>query len=483
VANSANAASASASSAAPIVPAAYTLMAYYYYRRRSIFGGLVILLIGAVLLLHNFRPEIGIGPVFEKYWPLLLILWGVALLIDYLFSSHQGGTRAPVVAGSEVALIVVLLLVVAAIAGLDWARRHNSDFDWNWGMDDMFDHPYTWKSDLPAVPAKPNAPISIVTDRGDITISATSDSQLHVSVDKVARAASEEEAKKNADNVEIEIAPAGNGYLIQSQKANVHGFDDSNVETDLDIRLPARSAITARTSHGDIKLAGTNGPVTVTSQSGDLDLHDITGDVAATLAHGDAHIDTVKGSVRLDGQGGEVDLSDVTGDATLQGDFYGPIRAHDIQKTTRYTSSRTNLALGPLSGEMEMDSGDLTVSDVAGSFTLTTENKDVTLDNINGRIDLTDTHGDISLHFAQAPRDDVRIADDSGNIDITIPAHASFTISAISRNGDIENGFEASGLKSSTSGETTVLNGSYGSGGPHITLSTTYGTISIHRAE
>ncbi|MGB6875307.1 MAG: DUF4097 family beta strand repeat-containing protein [Candidatus Acidiferrales bacterium] len=479
MANAANAASASAASS--IGSAAHTLMAYYYYRRRSIFGGLVILLIGAILLLHNFHPEIGIGPVFERYWPLLLILWGVALLIDYLFSSHVGGTRAPVVAGSEVALIVVLLLVVASLAGLDWAHRHNSDF--NFDMDDMFNHPYTWKSDLPAVPAKLNAPVSIVTDRGNITINPTSDSKLHVTVDKVANAASEEEAKKSADNVQIGITPAGDGYQVQSRTGNARNFEDSNVQTDLDIRLPAQSAITARTAHGDIKLAGTNGPVTITSQSGDLDLHDVTGNVAATLTHGDAHIDMVKGNVRLDGNGGEVDVSNVTGEVTMQGDFYGPIRAHDIHQTVRYTSSRSNLTLGQLSGEMEMDSGDLSVSDVNGSFTLTTENKDVTLDNLNGRIDLTDRRGDISLHFAQAPRDDVRIADESGNIDITIPAHSNFTISAISRNGDIENDFEASGLKSSTSGETTILEGSYGNQGPRITLSTTYGTISIHKAQ
>ncbi len=454
-------------------------MAYYYYRRRSVFGGLVILLIGAVLLLHNFHPEIGIGPVFEKYWPLLLILWGFALLVDYLFAPRLGGARAPVVAGSEVALIVVLLLVIAAIAGIDWARRHNSDFDWNWGLDNMFEHPYDTVETVPDVAGKPNETVSILVQRGDIAVRPGPDSQIHVVANKRAEGSDQAEALRKTVAVHVKITPTGDGYQIQPEGQT----DASDVQTDLDISLPAQSAITAHTAHGDIKLAGTNGPVTVTSQSGDLDLHDITGDVAATLTHGDAHIDTVKGNVRLDGQGGEVDVYDVTGDATLQGDFYGPIRAHDIQKTTRYTSSRTNLALGQLSGEMEMDSGDLTVSDVAGSFTLTTENKDVTLDNISGRIDLTDKHGDISLHFAQAPRDDVRIADDSGNIDITIPAHASFTISAISRNGDIENGFEASGLKSSTSGETTVLNGSYGNGGPHITLSTTYGTISIHRAE
>jgi len=457
-------------------------MAYYYHHRRSIFGGLILILIGILLLLHQFHPEIGIGPIFERYWPLLLVLWGVALLIDYLFTPRLGGTRAPVVAGSEVALIIVLLVVVGGLAGLDWAHRHNSDFDWNWGMDDMFNHPYSWKNDLPAVSAKPNTPISITTNRGDITINPTNDSQLHVSVDKTAHAASEDDARKSADNIQVKITPSGDGFDIEPETGGAH-VEDSNVQTDLDIRLPAKSNITAQTTHGDIKLAGMSGPVTITSQSGDLDLHDVTGDVTATMNHGDTRMDAVKGNVRLDGHGGEVDLSNVSGDATIHGDFYGPIRARGVQKTTRYTSSRSNLTISGLSGQMEMDSGDLSVSDVNGSLTLITENKDITLDNINGRIDLTDKRGDISLNFAQAPRDDVRIADESGNIDITLPAHSNFTISAISRNGDIQNGFEASGLKSSTSGETTILNGTYGSQGPHITLSTSYGTISIHRAE
>lgn len=456
-------------------------MAYYYYRRRSIFGGLLCILIGIVLLLYEFHPEIGIGTIFERYWPLLFVLWGLALLVDHFVISRSSSQRAPAVAGSEVALIVVLLLVVAAIAGLDWAHHHNSDFDFDMG--DMFDHSYSWTNDLAAVSVKPNAPVSIITERGDITVSPTDDSKLHVSVDKSAKGTSEDEAKKSADNVQVKIALAGNGYQIESQTGSAQHVDAADVQTDLDIRLPAQSPVDIQTAHGDIKLADAAAPVVITSQSGDLELHDVTGDVTATMDHGDTHIDTVKGNVRLDGHGGEVDISNVNGDATIQGDFYGPIRAHNIQNTTRYTSSRSNLTIGQLSGEMEMDSGDLSVSDVNGSFTLTTDNKDVTLDNINGRIDLTDKRGDLSVHFEQPPRDDVRIADESGNINITIPAHSSFFISAVSRNGEIQNAFENPGLKSSTSGETTVLSGSFGNGGPHITLSTTYGTISIHRAQ
>lgn len=455
-------------------------MPHYYPHRRSIFGGLIIILIGALLLVHQFHPEIGIGPFFERYWPLLLVLWGLALLVDYFFTPRLGGAHAPAVAGSEVALVIVLLVVVGCLAGLDWVHRHNSDF--NFDMDDMFNQPYSWKNDLPAVPMTANAPVLITTARGDITINPTSGGELRVNVDKVANAASEDEARKDADNLQVKITPSGGGYHVGSQATNGNS-GNPDVQTNLNVQLPAQSVVTAQTSHGDIKLAGMKAPVTVDSQSGDLEMHDVTGDVTATMNHGDTHIDAVKGNIRLDGHGGEVDLSNVSGDVTIQGDFYGPIRVHNIQKTTRYVSSRSNLTVGPLSGEMEMDSGDLSASDVNGIFTLTTGNKDVTLDNVSGRIDLTDKRGDISIHFAQPPRDDVRIADESGNIDITLPAHSNFIISAISRNGDIDNGFENSGLKSSTSGETTILTGAYGNGGPHITLSTTYGTISIHRAQ
>ncbi len=457
-------------------------MAYYYQpRRRSIFGGILFIVIGLVFLAHEFVPEIGIGRIFERYWPLLLVLWGVALLIDHLLASRTGAPRASAVSGGEIALIIILLLVVAGIAGFDWARKQSSDFDF--GMDGMFDRAYDWKTDLPAVSANPNAPVSIQTDHGNITVSPASDSKLHVNVDKVARASSREGARRNADNVRVKITPQGDGYRIEPEVGGGRGFESDNVRTDLTVLVPAQSTITAQTNRGDIRASGLNAPLTINSRSGDLDLHDMQGDIDATMAHGDIRVDTVKGNVRLDGRGGEVDFSDVSGDATINGEFYGPIRARNIGKTTRFTSSVTNLTSGRLSGQMELDSGDLSVSDVTGSFTLSTANKDLSLEDIKGRIDITDRRGDINLRFSQAPRDEVRIADDSGNIDITIPAHANFSISAISRNGEIDNDFESSALKSSTSGRTTILQGTYGNGGPRITLSTTYGTISIHKAQ
>jgi len=452
-------------------------MTYYYQRRRSVFGGLLLILIGVLFLLYEYHPEMEIGRLFTHYWPLLLILWGVARLFDYLFASRSGQPGPPAISGGEVALIVLLLIAVAALAGFDWARKNNPGIDF--GMGDMFEHPYDWKSSLPVVPAKPNEVISISTLRGDISVHPGNDSQLHVSVRKTASASDENEARQAADKVQVKVTPTGNGYEIQPQ---VSGDEGSDVRVDLDIELPNHATISAQTRHGDITVAQMTGPVTIHSKSGDLNIHDISGDIDADLAHGDARLDNIKGNVRLTGHGGEINLSGITGDATMEGDFFGPIRANNVSKTTRYTSSRTNLTIAHLSGQLEMDSGDLSISEVPGSVQLSTANKDVTLDGVAGRIDLTDKRGDIQVTLPHPPHDDVLIADESGTISVTLPAQSNFEVSAVSRKGDIENDFESAGLKSSNTGDTTVLQGTYGSHGPRITLSTTYGTISIHKS-
>lgn len=453
-------------------------MTYYYQRRRSIFSGLIFILIGVIFLLYELHPEFPIGHLFRRYWPLILIVWGVAHLVEHLLATRTGGPRPSGISGGEIALMIVLFMVVASIAGYDWVRKQNPDIDFDMG--DVFDHSYDWTNDLPAVSAKPNEMISIITQRGNISVSPSSDSEIHVSVHKSARGENENEARQLADKVRVSMNRTGDGFQIEPQET---GGEASDVRVDLDIRLPAQASITADTTHGDITVAQMTGPVTIHSQSGDLEIHDITGDVSIEMAHGDIRANNIKGNVRLTGGGGEVNLSAISGDATVEGDFYGPIRAQNIDNTVRYTSSLTSLTLVHLTGQLEMDSGDLTISDQPGGVQLRTTNKDVTLENVAGRIDLTDQRGDVEVTFKQPPRDEILIADQSGNIDLTLPAQSSFEISAVSRSGEIDNDFGSSGLKSSNNSDTTVLEGAFGTHGPHITLNTSYGTISIHKAQ
>jgi DUF4097 and DUF4098 domain-containing protein YvlB len=131
---------------------------------------------------------------------------------------------------------------------------------------------------------------------------------------------------------------------------------------------------------------------------------------------------------------------------------------------------------------MEMDSGNMTVTDLPGSIQLSTTNKDVTLDNVAGRIDITDRRGDIQARFPKPPKNEIRISDESGNITLTLPANSNFDITAVSRSGEIQSDFQGPNLHAVNSENSSTLSGSFGSRGPRITLGTTYGTITIRKA-
>ncbi|HEV2297527.1 MAG TPA: DUF4097 family beta strand repeat-containing protein [Candidatus Acidoferrales bacterium] len=455
-------------------------MTTYYRQRRSIFTGLLLILLGVLFLFSELRPEWDLWDFFYRYWPLLLILLGIAKFFDHFMATRTGEVRPPAITGGEIALIIVLFFVLGSIVAVHRVKRQLPDLGIDVDMGDMFEHPYDWTTSLPVESARPNEVVSISTPRGNISVHPSADDKLHVIVHKTASASDESEARKRADAVNVTVTATSGGYEIRPQES---GDQASRVRVDLEVQLPSQSSITAQASHGNITVIQMNGPLTVNSRSGDLDIHDITGDVSLDMSHGDTRLMNVRGNVRLNGAGTELDLTQISGDVTINGDFFGPIRARNVSKSLRYTSSRTNLLLEHLSGQVELDSGDLNVTDLPGSIQLTTSNKDVSLDNVTGHIELTGRRGNITVQFATPPREDVRITNDSANIEVTLPAQSSFDIMAVSRSGEIENDFQGAALKITTTGDTKVLQGSYGTRGPHITLNNTYGTISIHKKQ
>src|SRR4051794_23325551 len=100
-----------------------------YYRAnprpRSIFGPLVLITIGVLFLLrtsgivsyqafHNWMVH---------YWPVLLILWGIAKLIEHMLARHRGEPTPRLGAGG------VVFLVFFIMAGMGATETR----DWNWG--------------------------------------------------------------------------------------------------------------------------------------------------------------------------------------------------------------------------------------------------------------------------------------------------------------------------------------------------------------
>ena len=129
-----------------------------------------------------------------------------------------------------------------------------------------------------------------------------------------------------------------------------------------------------------------------------------------------------------------------------------------------------------------MDSGDLRLIKPEGAVNLVTRNKDIEIEDFDGRLQIQNRRGNIRLVAHQVVKQDIQVTNESGDVEIVLPANSSFQINAVARsNGEITTDFAGENLKLAKSGSTTSLTGRIGVRGPQLSLSTSYGTIRVRK--
>lgn len=442
-------------------------------QRKSIFSGLLLILLGVVFLLFRFDPDLRLGTLIWRYWPVIIIVWGLAKLVDHL-AARGTGERTPILTGGEAAILVVVLFCSAAIGVADHLRhQHNFQFNFH-----PFSDRYTASDMLPAQKIPSNARVTIQTDRGNITVHVGGGDDLRVTVNKTASDPNREAAESRMAGVHTVIEQTGNGFSVHP--LNQQDWEGA-VETDLDVEVPKSAVISATTGRGDITMAGVTGTIRANASGGNVDIHDAGSDVSVAMSGGNIRIANVGGNVSLSGHGSEVEVSDVSGDANFEGAFFGPIRVRNVAKATRYASARTSLLLTGLAGRMELGSGNIQLSNITGAVKLATHNQDIDAEDIGGTLEVADSHGDVTIRYSKPPTQRISVSDESGEIDLRLPDNSSFQISAVTQSGEVDSEFSAPSLRLVNDANMGRLTGTVGTGGPKITILTTYGTISLHK--
>ena len=445
-------------------------------QRSSIFSGLLLIVLGILFLLARFHPDLGIWHLFWRFWPVLIILWGIAKLVDHMSAQRSGDARPPLLTGGEAALLVLVVFVLAGMGIYTKIREKNPDLNIDL---DVFNHKSSQSQELPPKTIPAGAHIMVTTAMGSIVAHVGDGKDLRVSVTETAEAANESAAEDLLKSLKVVIEQTRDGYSVHPVNQEM---DAGHVTVDFDLTLPKSVSLSADSHHGDVSVSGLAGAVNVTTQTGNIEVHDVGSDVTAQLVKGDARINDITGSVRITGRGNEIELNDVAGDTTLQGEFFGPVRIRNVTKTTHYTSQAGDLTLAHLTGRLELDSGQISISDVGGFAKLVTHDKDIEVENVVGRLDIAGTHGDVKVTYAQPPREEINIANGTGEVDLTLPAKSSFEISAISRSGEVQSDFEAPGLQPADENGTGRLSGKVGASGPKIQIVTSYGTIYLRKS-
>lgn len=450
-------------------------MANVYPRRRSVFGGLLLILIGGLFLLHNFGAHLPVWVLLRKWWPLVFILWGITKLYDHLRARQTGEAAPPTVSAGEIILVLLLLGLVGGAGIVEWGENHPGVGFLDWGES------YSFTEDVPARSVPKNASITIRTTHGNITVHAEEIAEIRVTARKNAHADNEAEAHGSADSVHVAVTQTDSGFTVEPSGSS---FNGRPVYVDLDVHVPKGATLSLQSDRGNIQVAGITGNINIESREGDIDARQIGGDVNVDSNKGDVRIVGAGGNVRVTGRGNQVELSDITGAATLEGEYFGPLRFTRLAKGVHFVSSRSDLLVTALSGRIETSgAGDMEIHDATGNVTLTTTKRDLTLDNVTGKIHVENRGGNVSLRFPQAPKEQIEVSNQSGDIEITLPTNSSFEVSARADRGELNCDFPALESKIEKLRNDAVLDGIVGSHGPKIQLHTTYGTIRLRKGQ
>ncbi|HUL32659.1 MAG TPA: DUF4097 family beta strand repeat-containing protein [Candidatus Eisenbacteria bacterium] len=435
-------------------------------RSSGLFSGLVLLSIGVLLLAHNYG-HLDLSNFFTRWWPLLIIFWGAVKLYERTAGRRFGGGDGGRITGGEVLLVVLMLALLGSVVGWDYTTKEV----------DIGDN-FTFDLDVAPVKAPANARVLVSNGRGDISVRGSDDSEIRVSATKGAKSWSESGASRLTKAVNVAITQNGDGFEIRPT-----GYDlsDPRISVSMEVAIPQKSPLTVKTNRGDVTISGMSSDLAITDGKGDVDVRDTKGNVNVEMRNGDARISDTQGDVKVSGKGGEVDVNDSTGSLTVDGDFYGPVRADKVTRGVRLVSGKTDLTLSALGGHLEAGSGNMNIVDVPGNLSLRTRDTEVNVENPGGKVNIDNRNAAVGVRFSAPPKDDVEIVNSSSEIELTLPGNANFEVTADCHNCEIDSEFSGVSATKTESGD-SHLSGKIGNGkGPRITLKTSYGNISLRR--
>lgn len=460
-------------------------MSSYHYRRGSFFWALILIAVGVIFLEQNFNPKIHPWHVIARYWPVLIIVWGLSKLMDYIVAHAHPDSAAPALfSGADVVLLILVLILGTLLSRVvlsPW-QQWRSEWGVHWDpWDNPFVRSYTYTHTLSHAVAGKSI-LVVANRRGDVIVQGADTTSVSAVVKETIRAANEQDARSIEKQIHLEMPAANSREQIQPNLDSLPNGGQS-VRLDWTIRVPKTTSTQVSTDHGDILISNVKGAQSLTSNQGDVHGSGLEGLVQVEKSGGSTDLRQVTGDVEVTGRGGDVQIADVSGAVTVQGEFTGSVQFSNLSGGVHFKSSRTNLTIGKLSGKLDMEMGSIDVVGVEGPFQMATRQKDVSLRDFKRGVTISDENGNISLDASTPPAYPIEVDARNGDIELLLPPASAFTLNATSQHGEVSSDFTAPGLAVNNRGNAPSMKGACGKGGPEIRLTTTYGAIHLARED
>ena len=409
-------------------------------RRGSIIAPVILILIGILFLANNLRPDIPMLEFLGRYWPFLLIGWGLVRLLEILVWAVQG-KPLPTSGVSAGEWVLVFFLTVLG-TGL---HAFHTTVGWPpsrirlRGIE-VFGESFDYTIGEKKIAVNKAKRIILENTRGNARINGSDATEVRVVGRKTVRSLSRERADETNRLAELELIEQGDAIVIRTNQNRAP--EERYITADLEITAPRGLSIETRGRDGDIEVNDLQGSVEVDSDRSGVRVKNIGGALRVNLRRSDIVRATgVQGEVDLKGRGQDVELNDIKGQVTIDGSWGGELQFRNLAKPLRYQGMQAELQIERVAGEARLGRGFLQGDSLQGPIVLHGRNKgccDVRLNDFSSSLNLEIERGDVDLRPGlPVPKMDIDVR--NGEVDLVLPSSAKFNLRARVNKGEVTN--------------------------------------------
>jgi len=481
----------------------------------SLFWGFILLAAGGLLLARNLGYPIPLWSGIARYWPAVLIIWGLFKMVDYFRFKDSDVNRSLFSAGE----IVMLILVILAGSAITIAANISPNIDdiFRVGNIDFWDitgnsYEFTEHHEMEA---QAGATIEISNRYGGVDVSPAETDRIIVDVKKTVLASDSAEADKIAQGFSFSINHDTPVYRILGSFTGPQN-NGRRVRTALTIKVPKRSVLKLDNRNGAVSVSGLTGNQTITSSFAGAVVHDIEGNVDVQNRNGNVEVRGVKGNAVINNQFANVDVRDISGSLELR-NRNGNVEVTDVRGAAKIENAFANVSAKNVGGDIEVENrnGNVEINSVKGTATISNQfayvratnvqrelrihvrngtvevehaegdvNVESSFNNVSirdakGAVSVTNRNGDVSVRLDQPPTRDISLSTEFSSVELELPASSSFSLDGRTRFGQIHSSFD--GLNVNSQNAERTITGRVGQGGPNIKLDTRNGDIRLGR--
>ena len=280
----------------------------------------------------------------------------------------------------------------------------------------------------------------VETSHSHIYVSGTDEKRCYVKANIRVRAENAEKAREIAEKVKVDFKQLGEQVVIAVDKPQV--VEKYNVYVSYDVRVPRKTNVILKTSHGPIEC------------------QNLDGNVTASTTHDPVRCSNIRGNLKISTSHDPIECSNIVGDLKLN-------TTHDPIKLSHITGSvEANTTHDPIEAEY-----------VSGRMDLRTSHGRVLCREIDSKqLYIRTSHDNVNVSFKSGVENDIdaNINTSYGNINFDLPVDFNGEIFMSTTYGRIKSDVPIV-VKGEISEEN--ISGTIGGGAGKVSLKTKHGSI------